>query len=158
MDSFELESLDISPTLSIETVRDYLERNNGKVLQSQLVNHFRSELSNPSTKVCARREFKDILNVLTAARVENGEKFIVLTHKHNNGNQDHFQTSLIARKSNRFRRSSTQELNRNKHLTNSLKIPSITYRVHIRTRLQVPYIRIRPISMKDLEVLKIYSV
>ena len=67
--------------LSVETVRDFLLKNNGKVKQNELVNQFRSELSNISTKVRARQQFKDILQVITASKTENGEKYIVLTNQ-----------------------------------------------------------------------------
>lgn len=84
--------------LSAEAVRDFLLKNDGKVKQSDLINHFRVELTNVATKARARQEFKDILQLITAAKTENGEKYILLTKN----NQEHFhKASLIARKANR---------------------------------------------------------
>jgi len=88
----------ISVKLSAEAIRDFLLKYDGKVKQADLIDYFRDELTNVSTKVRARQEFKDILQLITAAKTENGEKYILLTKN----NQEHFHsTSLIARKVNR---------------------------------------------------------
>ena len=97
--------------ISLEAVRGYLEHNSGKVRQVDIVNHFRSELTGSADRTCARQQFKDVLKVISAVKIENGEKYIILTKP----NQDCFQKSLITRKSKRFRRcSERQEINRNK--------------------------------------------
>ncbi|XP_057292034.1 uncharacterized protein LOC130614616 [Hydractinia symbiolongicarpus] len=83
--------------ISIDAVREFLVKNKGKVQQADLVNNFRHQLSSPATKVRARQEFKDILQLITAVKTENGEKFIVLIKQQ----QEHFQASVISRKANR---------------------------------------------------------
>ena len=47
MTNKENESDDI---ISVEAVREFLQKNNGKVKQTELVNEFRVQLSTPSTK------------------------------------------------------------------------------------------------------------
>ena len=59
--------------LSLECVRDFLVSQKGKTKQTDLLNHFRSELNDPPHKSAARQEFKDILQLLTAVKVEDGK-------------------------------------------------------------------------------------
>ena len=114
--------------LSLDAVREFLIRHNGKVKQDDLVDYFRAELINPSTKVRARQEFKDILQLITAVKTENGEKYILLTKQ----NQDHFQASLISRKSKRSNalrreaRNGTAEYLKTSFLAGGLESSNIT--------------------------------
>lgn len=94
MTNKENESDDI---ITVEAVKDFLLKNNGKVKQSDLINEFRVHLSAPSTKVRARQEFKEILQLITAAKTENGEKYIILIKQA----QEHFPSSVINRKAQR---------------------------------------------------------
>ena len=108
--------------LSLEAVREFLLQNDGKAKQTDLINHFRAELTGISTKNRARQEFKDILQLITAVKTENGEKYILLTKQ----NQEHFHqsSSLISRKANRPL-SARKELCKSKtdHYTEHLQTP-----------------------------------
>ena len=88
---------EIEAELTLEAVRGFLQRHNGKVKQAELVNHFRSVLTSPTTRTQAREDFKNILQLITAIKTENGDKYIVLIKQA----QDNFQNSVITRKANR---------------------------------------------------------
>lgn len=82
--------------LTLEGVRGYLQKHDGKVKQADMVNHFRSVLTSPTTKQQAREDFKNILQVMTAIKTENGDKYVVLIKQA----QDNYQ-NVITRKTNR---------------------------------------------------------
>jgi len=84
--------------ITLDEVKGFLEDNKGKVKQTALVNHFRHQLSGVATKGQARQDFKDILQLITAVKTENGEKYIVLIKQNN---QDHSQTLVALRKGSR---------------------------------------------------------
>lgn len=88
---------DVSEIISLDTVTEFLLQNNGKVKQTDLINHFRQQLSGPETKARARQEFKDILQLITAVKTENGEKNIVLIKQ----SKEHCNTLVTNRLQNR---------------------------------------------------------
>uniref|UniRef100_A0A7M5V8M5 SOWAHA-C winged helix-turn-helix domain-containing protein n=1 Tax=Clytia hemisphaerica TaxID=252671 RepID=A0A7M5V8M5_9CNID len=84
--------------ITIEAVCEFLQKRNGKARQAELVNHFRKQLNSPNTKVRARQEFRDILQLVTATKTENGEKYVVLVMT---ANTTSTSNSVITRKSQR---------------------------------------------------------
>jgi len=84
--------------ISLDAVCEFLQKHGGKVRQVELVNHFRSQLNSSATKVRARQEFKDILQLITANKTENGEKFIILVK---NSQTSSTSNSVIIRRSQR---------------------------------------------------------
>lgn len=80
--------------LSLKSVRDFLIKHNGKVKQTELVDQYRSELCNFTTKYRARQHFRDILQLITSAETKNGERYIILTKK----DISNIQTTRVCRK------------------------------------------------------------
>lgn len=93
--------------LTIDSVREFLLRYDGKVRQEDLVKYFRNELTNPSSKERMRQEFKHILQKITAVKFENGEKFIVLNHQHSD-NTSLARLSKKCKKADLHRNDNTQ--------------------------------------------------
>ena len=60
------DDIEEQPNILLEAVRDYLVANNGQVKQDDLVNRFRTELSEHHT----RAEFKDILQFITGVKIQ----------------------------------------------------------------------------------------
>ncbi|XP_050433147.1 uncharacterized protein LOC126841015 [Adelges cooleyi] len=68
--------------LSLESVRDFMITNGGKVTNHDLVTHFKYFLTNPQNRVEARHQFKEIVNtVATVIRGEDGEKYLMLKRR-----------------------------------------------------------------------------
>ncbi|VVC27695.1 Winged helix-turn-helix DNA-binding domain [Cinara cedri] len=68
--------------LSLESVRDFMIMNGGKVTNHDLVTHFKYFLTNPQNRVDARHQFKEIVNtVATVIRGEDGEKYLMLKRR-----------------------------------------------------------------------------
>ncbi|CAL8148375.1 unnamed protein product [Orchesella dallaii] len=68
--------------MSEEDIRQYFIRNGGVVKNTDIVNYFRTYLSNPTIKDEARIIFKTFVNKLANVKVENGEKFLVLKRQY----------------------------------------------------------------------------
>ncbi|XP_025425367.1 ankyrin repeat domain-containing protein SOWAHB isoform X4 [Sipha flava] len=68
--------------LSLESVRDFMIMNGGKVTNHDLVTHFKYFLTNPQNRAEARHQFKEIVNtVATVIRGEDGEKYLMLKRR-----------------------------------------------------------------------------
>ncbi|XP_050521383.1 ankyrin repeat domain-containing protein SOWAHB isoform X2 [Daktulosphaira vitifoliae] len=68
--------------LNLETVRDFMIMNGGKVTNHDLVTHFKYFLTNPQNRVEARHKFKEIVNtVATVIRGDDGEKYLMLKRR-----------------------------------------------------------------------------
>lgn len=65
-------------TITHDTVRDFLVKNNGKVKNIDLVHHFRQQLNDPVNKSKVRGEFKEIVNTIATVQAIDGEKYFVL--------------------------------------------------------------------------------
>ncbi|XP_067052462.1 ankyrin repeat domain-containing protein SOWAHC-like isoform X1 [Acropora muricata] len=64
--------------LTHDSVRDYLIRNNGKVKNIDLVQHFKPQLNDPVNKSKARGDFKEIVNTVATVQTIDGVKYFVL--------------------------------------------------------------------------------
>ncbi|XP_025190538.1 ankyrin repeat domain-containing protein SOWAHB isoform X3 [Melanaphis sacchari] len=68
--------------LSLESVRDFMIMNDGKVTNHDLVTHFKYFLTNPQNRAEARHKFKEIVNtVATVICGEDGEKYLMLKRR-----------------------------------------------------------------------------
>ncbi|XP_064610340.1 ankyrin repeat domain-containing protein SOWAHA-like [Liolophura sinensis] len=70
----------------LESVRDFILSNGGKIRNADLVTRYRKFLDNPQSKAANREKFKDIVNTLaTIKKDESGEKVLVLKKKFRTG-------------------------------------------------------------------------
>ena len=70
-------------TLNLHNVREYLIHNNGTVRQSDLLSHFRDLTNNNETiKAKARQDLKQILNLISKLKEENGTKYVCLVEQY----------------------------------------------------------------------------
>ncbi|XP_022165649.1 ankyrin repeat domain-containing protein SOWAHB isoform X5 [Myzus persicae] len=68
--------------LSLESVRDFMIMNDGRVTNHDLVTHFKYFLTNPQNRAEARHQFKEIVNtVATVICGEDGEKYLMLKRR-----------------------------------------------------------------------------
>ncbi|XP_060864881.1 ankyrin repeat domain-containing protein SOWAHB-like isoform X2 [Metopolophium dirhodum] len=68
--------------LSLESVRDFMIMNDGRVTNHDLVTHFKYFLTNPQNRAEARHQFKEIVNtVATVTCGEDGEKYLMLKRR-----------------------------------------------------------------------------
>jgi len=66
---------------SLESVRQLMLANGGRITNHELVKSFRRWLTDPQSKDLARAQFKDYVNTLATINQENGEKFLILKKK-----------------------------------------------------------------------------
>ncbi|KAJ8302767.1 hypothetical protein KUTeg_019163 [Tegillarca granosa] len=67
---------------TLESVKDFILRNGGRVTNHELVTHFKSHLNDQNLKGVNREKFKDFVNTLATIKVqEKGEKVLVLKKK-----------------------------------------------------------------------------
>ncbi|KAF4521258.1 hypothetical protein B566_EDAN008459 [Ephemera danica] len=64
--------------LSFESVRIFMLERGGKVTNHELVKFFKPALTRADTKVEARNQFKEFVNVLANIKNEDGEKYLIL--------------------------------------------------------------------------------
>ncbi|XP_043286754.1 ankyrin repeat domain-containing protein SOWAHB isoform X2 [Venturia canescens] len=74
--------------LSLQEIRQYLLDNGGTVRNRDLVKHFKRFLTDPETRVEARNNFKEYVNILASIKNEAGEKYLVLKKKYREGYDD----------------------------------------------------------------------
>ncbi|XP_074645266.1 uncharacterized protein LOC141901730 isoform X2 [Tubulanus polymorphus] len=67
--------------LTLESVREFLVSNDGKVKNKDMVKHFKQILSDSHNKAENRQKFKEFINELASVRTEDGEKMIILKTK-----------------------------------------------------------------------------
>jgi len=63
---------------SLESVRQLMLANGGRVTNHELVKSFRRWLTDPQGKETARSQFKDYVNTLATIKQENNEKYLIL--------------------------------------------------------------------------------
>ena len=66
---------------SLESVRQLMLANGGRITNHQLVKSFKRWLTDPQEKENARAQFKDYVNTLATIKQENGEKYLILKKK-----------------------------------------------------------------------------
>ncbi|XP_073234191.1 ankyrin repeat domain-containing protein SOWAHC-like [Porites lutea] len=64
--------------ITLQSVREFLVKNNGKVKNIDLVHHFRQQLNDPANKSKVRGEFKEIVHTIATVQTIDGEKYFVL--------------------------------------------------------------------------------
>lgn len=74
--------MEVDNKLSLESVRQFLLSHGGRATQSKLTNHFKDLVSkDDAVKADARRQYKEISNLITYAKEEGGVKYIYLSKK-----------------------------------------------------------------------------
>ena len=70
--------------LSLDSLRSFLLDNSGKVTQSNLTDCYKDFLMSrdETVKIQSRREFKEMLNLITVAKEESGTKYIYLVEQY----------------------------------------------------------------------------
>ena len=63
---------------SLESVRQYMLAQDGRVTNHELVKYFKAWLTHPAEKESARKRFKEYVNTLATIKQENGEKYLML--------------------------------------------------------------------------------
>eukprot|EP00094_Tigriopus_californicus_P001571 TCALIF_01518-PA protein Name:"Similar to Sowahb Ankyrin repeat domain-containing protein SOWAHB (Mus musculus)" AED:0.28 eAED:0.28 QI:0/0.5/0.33/1/1/1/3/68/707 len=66
---------------TLESVRQYMLAQDGRVTNHELVKYFKAWLTHPSEKEQARQKFKEYVNTLATIKQEQGEKYLVLKRK-----------------------------------------------------------------------------
>lgn len=66
---------------TLESVRQYMLAQDGRVTNHELVKYFKAWLTHPSEKEQARQKFKEYVNTLATIKQEHGEKYLVLKKK-----------------------------------------------------------------------------
>lgn len=66
---------------TLDSVRQYMLMQDGRVTNHELVKHFRAFLTHPTQKEVARQKFKEYVNTLATIKQENGEKYLMLKKK-----------------------------------------------------------------------------
>ncbi|XP_063841021.1 uncharacterized protein LOC135089385 isoform X1 [Scylla paramamosain] len=75
----------LSDEFTLESVKDFMVSRGGRVTNHELVNHFKTYLTNPACKETARNKFKQYVNTLANISNEGGEKYLVLKRKYRVG-------------------------------------------------------------------------
>ena len=63
---------------TLESVRQYMLAQDGRVTNHELVKYFKAWLTHPTEKDNARQRFKEYVNTLATIKQENGEKYLML--------------------------------------------------------------------------------
>ena len=66
---------------SLESVRQLMLANGGRITNHDLVKSYKRWLTDPQEKENARAQFKDYVNTLASIKQENGEKYLILKKK-----------------------------------------------------------------------------